>query len=278
MKGDRANVAPPTSHNVLSGKARSAVQAHTVFGGVHMYDTSVPENTQRIRTPAGSTWTISFLVLVVIVLSLVALLLVLRRVALPVSTSSSAETSHRPKETRQAVEDAPEIVEMPVPSHREGGRQDYLLKIPEIATVHSFQAYQCGGRVYNQVLVGVLWVPKRTSRIASTARMYGDNFATVTWRTDAFSTYGRPRVTSRSSYGDGSVRSGVQLFGVKRLAADVKCEIDAVMIGVLALDCGHGYCLVVVLVGVDHHSPGGWRQAAKDVRCILDGIVVDFGR
>lgn len=254
MKGDRANVAPPTSHNVLSGKARSAVQAHTVFGGVHMYDTSVPENTQRIRTPAGSTWTISFLVLVVIVLSLVALLLVLRRVALPVSTSSSAETSHRPKETRQAVEDA-----------------------PEIATVHSFQAYQCGGRVYNQVLVGVLWVPKRTSRIASTARMYGDNFATVTWRTDAFSTYGRPRVTSRSSYGDGSVRSGVQLFGVKRLAADVKCEIDAVMIGVLALDCGHGYCLVVVLVGVDHHSPGGWRQAAKDVRCILDGIVVDFG-
>jgi hypothetical protein len=278
MKGDKANVALPASRNALSGKARSAVQAHTVFGGVHMYDTPVPENTQRIRTPAGSTWTISFLVLLVVVLSLVALLSVLRRVALPVSTSSSAATSHRPKEARKAAEDTPEIVEMPVPSHREGGRQDYLLKIPEIMTVHSFQAYQCGGRVYPQVLVGVLRVPKRTSKIASAARAYGDNFARLAWRTDAFSTYGHPRVTSRSSYGDGSVRSGVQLFGVKRLAADVKCEIDAVMIGVLALDCGHGYCLVVVLVGADRHSPGGLRQAAKDVRCILDGIVVDFGR
>ena len=48
-----------------------------------------------------------------------------------------------------------------------------------------------------------------------------------------------------------------------------------VMIGVLALDCGDSYCVVVVLVGASCQSPSSQRQAAQDVRFILDHIGID---
>jgi hypothetical protein len=101
--------------------------------------------------------------------------------------------------------------------------------------------------------------------------MYGDNFANGVWRSEVFSKYGPPQPASRAPYG-GSQYRGVQLFGVMPLAADAKCEIDVVMIGVLALDCGDSYCLFVVLVGASWQSPDSQRQAAQDVRFILDRI------
>lgn len=260
---ERANGA--ASHNGLSGRARSVAQAHTVFGGVHMYDTLSPRQDQR---SARDVRVANSLATIAIVLSLISVSLTLRRVTLAVP-GMSMSSSHLP---RSGEDDLPRIVEMTIPEYRAEGRQDYLLEMPEIAKVYSFQAYHCDGRLYHQTLVGALKVHKKSANIASVARTYGDKFAAVAWGSLAFSKYERPQPTSRSPFGGGSTYRGVQLQGAMPLEGDARCGVDGVMIGVLALDCGDSYCLYLVLVGASCQAPDGQLQAAQDVRHILDSI------
>lgn len=267
---DRANAERAdgaASHNGLSGRARSVAQAHTVFGGVHMYDNaSSPRQDQRSSSGVRAA---NSLAVIAIVLSLTSVSLTLRRVTDP-APGMSMPSSNLPRDAGEG--DLLAIAEMAIPEHRGDGRQDYLLKMPEIATVYSFQAYQCDGRLYHQALVGALKVQKKPANIASVARTYGDKFAAVTWRTSSFSKYERPQPATRSPFGGGSTYHGVQFQGVTPLGADARCGVDAVMIGVLALDCGNSYCLYVVLVGTTCQAPGAQLQAAQDVRHILDSI------
>jgi hypothetical protein len=266
---DRANAERAdgaASHNGLSGRARSVAQAHTVFGGVHMYDSSSPQRDQRSFRGVRAA---NSLAVIAIVLSLTSVSLTLRRVTLP-APGMSMPSSHLPRDAGEG--DLLGITEIAIPEHREDGRQDYLLEMPEIAKVYSFQAYQCDGRLYHQALVGALKLQKKPANIASVARTYGDKLAAVAWRSSAFSKYERPQPTSRSPFGGGSTYHGVQFQGTMPLGADARCGVDAVMIGVLALDCGDSYCLYVVLIGTTCQAPGPQLQAAQDVRHILDSI------
>src|SRR6266496_2498338 len=156
------------SHNGLSGRARSVAQAHTVFGGVHMYDTSSSRQDQQT---SGGVRVANSLAVIAIVLSLTSVSLALRRVTVSVP-GTSLPSSHMPRDTGK--EDLLDIAEMTIPEHRGDGRQDYLLEMPEIAKVYSFQAYQCDGQLYHQALVGVLRVQKRSANIAGAARTYGE--------------------------------------------------------------------------------------------------------
>lgn len=268
---DRADAA--ASRNVLSGTAKTAAQVQTVYGGVHMYETpSSREKTRHHRRLANGTRITTVLAVVAIVLSIIALLLEWRHVALSVAATVPAPTSHTP--SRQVSEYSPKIGDISIPPHRENDRQDYLLKLPEIASVHAFQAYTCNGKTYHQMLIGTLWTPKRGSAPASVARAYGDNFAAAAWNSNAFSHYLPPQHTSRSAYGGNVVYPGVAVFGSMPLGPDARCGTDVVMIGVLILDTGEGYCVFAVLIGTSTHLPGGEHQAEQDVRLILDSIVV----
>jgi len=266
MSGDGASsgfVDGAASHNVLSGQARSAAQVHTVFGGVHMYDTSPPHGTQRPRRRRALTrreWVEVSFALVAVAVSLASLLFALRRV-MP---------------SGQNTGDPPTVADMNIPRDLRGAHQHYMLKMPEIVDVNSFQVYPCGRRIYSRVLVGATQIPRPESSMESVARRYGNKLADATWFHDEFLHYEQQRPTMRRFYEGSSMLFGVELFGAMSVTGDETCGIDLVAAGVLVLDYTDTYIVVVVLLGTNNASAYAYSQAIQDVKFILDSILIDI--
>jgi hypothetical protein len=242
------------AHDVLSGTARSAVQARIVRGGVHVYD--VP--------PAGHFWVAVCLAVFAILLSVVSLVFVARRAADPVVVGMPTA---KPEINRPAG-----LAEVEIPNALNAAEQAYILEIPERVEVYSYQGYLCAGRIYQRAVIGIPQVPKVSANAALVARDYADKFVTEIWDPEGVIRFESPTRIGLSNYGGSRSYRGMEVAGLLEFAVHDRCGSDVVVLDVFALDQHDSYFVAVVSIGVDAESGYDEASAERDARVILNSM------